>query len=393
MVVESPELLADLSEAIEEFRAVCVFRVRAGVPAFEVASLVERERPDVLVAELARVPGGSADWITSVRAGAQTPLIVAVHMVPDPPTMIDAMRAGASEFLSLPARPGVFEALDRVATLLESRKTSAQGKGKMAAVLSAKGGCGATSVACHLAAALRATEGSGKVLVADLDTQSPAVHRILRTAPKRRVSDALEGVRRLNAAAWDEFAACAAENLDLLAGWETAEGGVPETPEPWRVESLFRFLTRSYGWTVLDLGRHLNPTIWALLQNVDEVYIVTVPDVLALYQTRSILQSLAGRGFDKSRVRLILNRNQAGPGDFWIESIEKMFEMSVAGVIPEDRACMERLPRDRFEFPVASPFGRAIAKLATRVAKSAGASDKASDKGHDKGVAKGKRAG
>jgi pilus assembly protein CpaE len=352
-----------------EIRAECAFRTFASAPAFEVASLVERERPDLLFTELGRVAGSAAEWMQTVRGGGESPLIVAVHPNSDPAAMLDAMRAGAVEFLSLPARPGVFEALDRVATLLESRKAAAHERGKMAGVLSAKGGCGATTIACHLAAALRPPDESGRVLVADLDTQSPAVHRLLRTPPRLRVHDAFESVRRLNAACWQEFAVPAADRLDMLGGWKPDYSLPVELPEPWRVESLFRFLTRNYTWILADLGRHLNPAVWSFLQNLDELYIVTAPDVLALYQTRSILQTLSGRGFDKSRLRLILNRNKLGPQDFWVESIEQMFEMSVTAVIPDDTQTFERMPRDRFEFPTASPFGRSITKLAGRLAK------------------------
>jgi pilus assembly protein CpaE len=144
-------------------------------------------------------------------------------------------------------------------------------------------------------------------------------------------------------------------------------------PEPWRVESLFRFISRQYNWVLVDLGRHLNPSNWALLQNIEELIIVTAPDVLALYQTRSILQTLSNRGFDKSRVRIVLNRNLSSPQDFWVESIEQMFEMSVFGVIPNDDGAFEKLPRDRFEFPAETPFGRAVTKIAARLSGTGGA--------------------
>jgi Flp pilus assembly CpaE family ATPase len=130
---------------------------------------------------------------------------------------------------------------------------------------------------------------------------------------------------------------------------------------------MFRFLSRNYSWVLADLGRNLNPASWAFIQNLDELFLVTAPDVLALYQTRSILQTLAGRGFDKGRLHLVLNRNRKGPRDFWIESIRKMFEMDVIAVIPEDAPTLEKLPKDRFEFPAASPFGRAVGKLAARL--------------------------
>ena len=108
------------------------------------------------------------------------------------------------------------------------------------------------------------------------------------------------------------------------------------------------------------------------MQNIDELFIVTAPDVLALYQTRSVLQTLSNRGFDKSRVKIILNRNLSSPQDFWVESIQQMFEMSVFGVIPNDEAALDKLPRDRFEFPADTPFGRAIAKIAARIMRPAG---------------------
>jgi hypothetical protein len=45
-----------------------------------------------------------------------------------------------------------------------------------------------------------------------------------------------------------------------------------------------------------------------------------------------------------------------------------MFEMSVFGVIPNDDATLEKLPRDHFEFPADTPFGKALTKMAARLA-------------------------
>jgi hypothetical protein len=48
-----------------------------------------------------------------------------------------------------------------------------------------------------------------------------------------------------------------------------------------------------------------------------------------------------------------------------------MFEMSVFGVIPNDDGTLEKLPRDRFEFPTDTPFGKALTKMAARLASPA----------------------
>ena len=134
-------------------------------------------------------------------------------------------------------------------------------------------------------------------------------------------------------------------------------------PELWRIEGLFRFVSRQYHWILVDLGRHLNPDNWTLLQNIEELFVVTAPDVLALsirlpFHPANALQS---RLRPRAASRIILNRSLSSPRDFWVvESIEQMFEMSVFGVIPNDEGTFDKkLPRDRYHFPGETPFGRA----------------------------------
>ena len=368
LVLESRALNAEIPEALRELNADCAFRVAAHTPRFEVANLVERDRPEVLFVEMSAIDGPASGWIEAVRAGRESPLVVAVHADADPHSMIEALRAGAIEFLSLPLRPAIFEAMDRLATLLESRQSQSVERGRMTGILSAKGGCGATTIACHLAMALHTTSGAWKVLVADLESQAPSAHRVFRVSPRYGLGNALESVRRLNSACWPDFVAPVVRGVELLAAQPVENAAA----EPWRADSLFRFLSRSYGWVLADLGRHLNPSNWSFLQNLDELIVVTAPDVLALYQTRSILQTLTGRGFEKSRLRLILNKNKTAPHDFWVESIEQMFEMTVLSVIPDDPAALANLPRDRFEFPANSSFGRSVTRLAAKLTRPGG---------------------
>jgi Flp pilus assembly CpaE family ATPase len=374
LVIETPQLLSEIRAAISDAGAGAVFELRAASSSFEVANVVEREKPDILFVELARTSKPAAEWMADVRRSEDTPLVVAVHTAPEPGEMIEALRAGASEFISLPVRPAVFEAMERIGALLESRRSAMVERGTIAGVLSSKGGCGATSIACHLSAALQLAVPSSRVLVADLDCQSPAARHVFRANPRTHAGNAFDAVRSLGSNSWREFVTSIGPGIDLLASaFDSLPGALPGTtatlPEQWRVESLFRFISRQYAWILVDLGRHLNPANWTLLQNIDELFIVTAPDVLALYQTRSVLQTLTGRGFDKGRVKIILNRNLSSPQDFWVESIEQMFEMTVFGVIPNDDGTLQKLPRDCFEFPGETPFGRAIAKIAGRLVR------------------------
>src|SRR5438067_10250572 len=124
---------------------------------------------------------------------------------------------GRTEFISLPVRPAIFESMERIGTLLESRRSATVEQGKIIGVLSAKGGCGATSVACHLVAALHLAVPSSRVLVADLDYQSPGTRYVFRANPRMHAGDAFDAVRRLGSNSWREFVTPIAPGIDLLA--------------------------------------------------------------------------------------------------------------------------------------------------------------------------------
>jgi pilus assembly protein CpaE len=280
--------------------------------------------------------------------------------------MIGALRAGASEFLSLPMAPAIFPALNRIGARLASKQPAETSQGRIIGIVSAKGGCGSTTLACHLGMALAKSAPDRRILVADLDYQTPAVHRVSRVQPKHRAGDTFESVRKLSSSNWGEFFTPLNENLDILAGPDPQQSAMPE---PWRIESLFRHINRVYPLALIDLGRHLTPGIWSFLQHVDELMVIAAPDVLALYQTRYIIQTLTSRGFDRGRLRLVLNMSDKTPRDFWIESIEQMFEMKLFGVIPADNSGLAAASKGEFSFPADTPFGKAMNKLAGRVLK------------------------
>ena len=365
LVVETPHLTAELRTVLQRSGATEAFQMAAAAPPFEVASQLVKHRPDLLFVEFSRVLVLAPDWMQTVCSGASAPLVIALHIEPDAAQMITALRAGAVEFLTLPLGDRVSDSFERISGLLETRAAARSERGKMIGIVSAKGGCGATSLACNLAVALARAKAQGPILVTDLDYQSSIAHRVCRVTPRFRATDAFHAVRRLSSAIWPEFVSAVTPGVDLLAG--SIAGSAP--PEPWRIEALFRFLTGNYGWVLADLGRQLTPASWGFLDNVDELYVVTAPDVLALYQTRSMLQTLTTRGFERSRLRLVLNRNESTPHDFWAESIRQMFEMEVSAVIPNDVVNLRNQPADRYEFPAGTPYGKSVMKLAGRMVK------------------------
>src|SRR5580698_6535735 len=115
LVVNDPQLAEEIGAALTEVRAACVFQIRASAPARDVYAMIERDRPDLLFVELGAIPTPAMEWMSAFQSADGTPLVAAVHTTADPEHMIEALRAGATEFLSLPMSPGIFGAMDRIA--------------------------------------------------------------------------------------------------------------------------------------------------------------------------------------------------------------------------------------------------------------------------------------
>ena len=122
IVVSNPELAAEIAAALAEVRATCLFQIAASASVLEIFALIERDRPDLLFVELSATSVPAREWMAAVQGEDGRPLVAAVHVNADPVQMISALRAGATEFLSLPLSPAIFGALDRIAARLDSSR-------------------------------------------------------------------------------------------------------------------------------------------------------------------------------------------------------------------------------------------------------------------------------
>ena len=103
------------------------------------------------------------------------------------------------------------------------------------------------------------------------------------------------------------------------------------------LRNVIRFLRREYDWILLDLGRGLNRLASALLLEVDDLLLVSTPEVPALHQTARLAEKAQGLGLAKSRTHFIANRlsnsirQPAGP---ILQLAERMAGLPVYVAVP-----------------------------------------------------------
>src|SRR5262249_12908958 len=142
-------------------------------------------------------------------------IVVASSM--DPALMLEAMRAGVTEFVTEPITQGDLKAaVDRVAS-----KRPASEPGQVFAFVGGKGGIGTTTLAVNVATTLARRDASSTLLI-DLHVTYGDAALFVGAEPRFSVADALENVHRIDEAFLRSLVGRTKFGLDLLASSDRA---------------------------------------------------------------------------------------------------------------------------------------------------------------------------
>jgi len=282
---------------------------------------LERLQPGVVILDLAP---RLEDIIRRIRTVSQAPVIV-MHDAVDAETILAVVRAGAREYVYPPYEPGLAQALERVARERAEQAVSPGAGGQLVGVLSAKGGCGATTIACHLAPEMRRLTQK-EILLADLELSGGGVGFVMNADSPCSIVDAASNLERLDLSFWKGLISNGIPRLEVIRAPQQPLVSAPPPPE--RFREVLRFARSNYDWVIVDLGRSLNYFTLSLIAELDQVLLVTTPEVPAFYQTKNLVQALRQQGYGEERIRLLMNRAAKG-GDFAISQVERLVGLPV----------------------------------------------------------------
>jgi len=295
------------------------------------ASLLERVsavKPEVLVLDVSAVPGQLTNAFRQVRCYAPQSKIVALHSIADPQTILAAMRAGANEFLHPPLEC-LPVTLARMMQAAASPEDSRPRDGKIIGFLSAKGGCGATTLACHVAYELQNVTAK-KVLLTDLDLTSGLVSFLMKTPSSYSILDAVKNLSRLDESLWKALTLEHKPNLTVMPA--PASCSRWDYPDQYQLRQVLKFTRSQHDWIVLDLGRGLDSIAMELLDEIDQLFVVSTLEVVALHRLKSIVHGLFSQG---EKLQLILNRTPQTM-DISTQELEKILSRSLYATLPND---------------------------------------------------------
>ena len=260
--------------------------------------------PEILLLEMAACLDRFDETLQEAKRRAPRIKTVIVHPEADSDSVLTAMRAGADEFIHAPFGETLGPALDRLSRLVDREPVQIH-HGKVVALLSAKGGCGATSIACHVATDLQRLTGQ-PVVLADFDLVSGMIGFLMRTDKPYSVLDAIDNLSRLDDSLWKALVMEARPGLTVLPAPQLFSPD--QSPQRDQLKALLGFMRSRYDWIVLDLGRSLNSIVSNIYDELDQVLLVSVLEAAALHGVKTVLRRLAECGQDLTRIQLVINR-------------------------------------------------------------------------------------
>jgi len=170
------------------------------------AAAIEQSHVDVLLFDLISLDEPALERsIREIKLRMPHLRIVAAYPYDDPGKILMAMRAGANEFVHSPVGPALAAAFKRI-THFSVPPAVPERRGRVIGFVSAKGGCGATTVACHVAVDLKRRTGK-EVLLAEFDVCSGPLSFLMKTQGQYSVADAFDSSARLDANLWSALVA------------------------------------------------------------------------------------------------------------------------------------------------------------------------------------------
>jgi len=255
------------------------------------------------------------------------------------------------------------QALEKLAAEREKKGETVRQGGRNIGVVSAKGGLGATTLACHAATEIQRRTGK-ETLVIDLDLSAGLVRSFIKTSSRYSILDACSNVHRLDKSFWRALVTNGHTGLEVLGA--PIESEVQEAPPASQLRHVLRFVRSQYQWTIADLGRGRSAMLSGALDELDDLLVVTTMEVPALLQVKQLLQYLKERRFSPSRIKLVLNRVVRRP-ELSITDLEKLLGIGVFAIIGNDyKTLYEASAESRLLMPdtqLCRQIGNMIAKL------------------------------
>jgi pilus assembly protein CpaE len=325
-------------------------------------SLMMGNNFDVILVDLDSDPEYALDLVESISTGGlATAIVYSTHA--DPDLLVRCMRAGAREYLMLPFdRREMADALVRASVLRSAVRPSKKTGGKLLVFLSAKGGSGATTLACNYAVSL-AQESRKRTLLIDLNLPLGDAAINLGIQAQYSIVTAFQNSGRLDSNFLSSLLVQHSSGLFVLAAPSEL---APTYVSSSAIDQLLQVACQTFDYVVVDAGSRLDLQRKHLFDESATVYLVTQIGIPELRNSHRLIAQLSAVGGPK--LEIVINRYDPRYLEIDEEHITKALTRPAQWKIPNNYAAVRRMQNTATPFTEEdSPISRVIRQMTRSV--------------------------
>jgi pilus assembly protein CpaE len=268
--------------------------------------------------------------------------------------LVALMRAGVRDVLPEFTKLGILQSVNRAVAQLTKVE---EALGDIYAFVPAKPGCGATTVATHVSAAV-ARKAQEPALLLDFDIRLGIMSFLLKIEGAHTIVDALQQADQLEPGLWANLV-CQRGPLHVLgSGPMEYSQHVP----PRRFTLLLDFAARQYPLVSVDLPGTLEDYECETLLRAKKILLVCTPDVGALHVARRKSNWLHDLQVTE-KVVVVLNRMERRSA-FSLSDIENIIQLPVRYLLPDAVPEISRVVHQGIALEGPSALAKQIERIA-----------------------------
>lgn len=284
--IPAENLVSDLSSLLSEMDGFDVRAVARSTA--ELLDLTTRLEPDLVFVHDGLGIEPIAQTIRDLSSRRPAMAILQVAAVRTDQAVIKAMESGARGLVAYPFAYEDVSSRVMAATewaihmrgVLDGAGRGAAGRGRVIAVVGAKGGVGTTTLATHLAADHVDRHPDERVCLVDVDVEKGDIGAILEVRQAVSIADVAKVAGDLSSTAVNDAIVEHESGIHLLLAPLDVRHAEYVSAEALR--SIVAMLRREFAVVIIDGGGHVSPAQAAVIEIADEALVVTTPDVLAM---------------------------------------------------------------------------------------------------------------
>jgi pilus assembly protein CpaE len=287
---------------------------------------LRESNPDLILVLLAADQAEST--LDVVRHVSGDRRLLVIGPATNPKLILRAMQAGAELFLD---QAELKSEMESAIVRLRVRRTLPERPSQLIAVLSAAGGCGASTVAVNLAALLAKEHGQSNLI--DLNSGKADLAPLLDLKPQYTLADLCRNDGRLDRSMYEKLLCRHSCGIGLLAAPRDYDE-VRAVTQPCMVRAL-AVARETFSDVVVDLANcHDDEQLYVLEQST-RIFLVTRLDFTAIRNTRRMLDHFLARRIPLDRVEVVVNQFDL-PNQLPLAEAEEAIGCLLANLIPAD---------------------------------------------------------